>query len=252
MNESLLNLLREGKIINPLVVIDPFKIGIDEAKEKVIFLRSIGVDLIILSSTDFYSLKETLVPYIVELKKASDIKVIINFPPDRFDGYLILDEANGTILSHILNSEEIFYKSGCFDISKVSEGKYDNVGTNIITCGGLSFGIDEKSKRWVSAIPTDKTESSLATLVTKIRMNKYDLVYLFSRYEGVDTEICRYFRQHMYPDQLLIVSGRFSCKKRIETYLQNGANYIVCGGVFEVDDWRNRMLDLFGLVAIEI
>jgi heptaprenylglyceryl phosphate synthase len=241
---NILKALQSFEAKNPLVVIDPFKVHVDEAVEKARVLKDAGINILLLASTDYDSLTLKLPPYVDAIKQATDINIIINFPPNPQTGYAFLKKASATILSHILNSESTYYSSECFDLEEFKMEQNTNKPQNIITCAGLSFGADHKSQKWVAAIPTETSRESLGGLVSKIKLGGYNLVYLYSRFESVKLEVCSFFRENISPEQLLIVSGGFASRNMIDTYLKAGANYVVCGGVFEAKDWRQRMKEL--------
>lgn len=242
---NLLSKLQSGIFNNPLVVIDPFKINLTEAKQKAKFLKDLGINVLILAGTDSHSLEKWIKSYVVEIKKEVDINIIVNFPPSYPNGFISFKDADATIFSHVLNSEEEYFRLKSFNIDQLKSSRaVDENFCNVLTCAGITFGDDAKSRQWVGAVPVDKKELTLIRFMDRIRQNKYDIVYLFSRYETVDLDVCKYIKNNLAENQLLIVSGGFSAKKSIETYLQNGVNYIACCSAFEIPNWKDRMLEL--------
>lgn len=233
-------------------VVDPFKVPVEEAIEKAIAIERSGMAALILASTDYEAFDDHMPRYIAAVKEVVEIPVLLHFPPTPGVGVPIACEADGVIIPALLGSEDDYYvwKSllETFTALHTLGGQEDS--PELILSAALTFGTDQVSYDRMATVPVEASAWSMGFYSDVARLLSFDLVYLYSRYTRIAPEVCRFFRDHLHPEQLLFVSGGVRTQKQVRAYLHSGADYVAFAGALERPDWRTKLDELCSMQSL--
>lgn len=244
-DKGVLELLRRKKP-GCLHVIDPFKVAIEIAVRRAHALQERDYPAIVLGSTDYSDFEQRMPQYIGAIKAAVDLPVLLHFPPRRPQGIPFASNADAIIWPALLGSEDDYFVWKSF-LETLTYGSRRGIASEslpeCILSAALTFGADDVSYRAMAVQPIDP--SSIATYLEVVNLLRLDMVYLYSRYEHVPTETCKYISRAIGADQLLIVSGGVRSREQIDAYHRAGADYVAFAGALECNDWQERLPQLW-------
>lgn len=243
-DKGVLALLRRKKP-GCLHVIDPFKVAIDVAVRRAHAVEERGYPAIVLGSTDYFDFEQLVPPYIGAIKAEVDLPVLLHFPPRHPAGIPFAPNADAIIWPALLGSEDGYFVWKSF-LETLTHGSRRGIASEslpeCILSAALTFGADDVSYRAMAVQPIDP--SSIARYLEVVNLLRLDMVYLYSRYEHVPPETCRYISRAMGPERVLIVSGGVRSREQIDAYHRAGADYVAFAGALECDDWQKRLPQL--------
>jgi phosphoglycerol geranylgeranyltransferase len=225
--------------------IDPYKVPVAEAVEKVKALSELGFPVVLINGTDYVAFEEHVGPYLAALRKAGEIKIVLQFPPTKGKGAPFCAGADGIILNVSLHSSDPYFMGEAIGETEAElESTSITPRPELCLSASLTFGPDEKSFRAGGALPVSESFSMLRGFANRMREGEFEMVELFSRNARVAPEICRFFRGNLRPDQLLFVSGNVRSWTDAHRYLEAGADYVVFGTVLETPHWRRALAEV--------
>ena len=227
-----------------LHVIDPFKVPVEDAVRKAISLEQRGYSAVLLGSTDYECFEQRMCPYIDAIKAAVGLPVVLHFPPKPPSGLPVALNADAMIWPALLGSEDDYFiwKSFLQTLKELNvRGVNPNSLPERIFSAALTFGADDVSYKAMRVQPIDPTPSSLERYLSLVDLLRLDMVYLYSRYEQVPIETCKYVRKALASDRVLVVSGGVRSREQIDSYHRAGADFVAFAGVLECDDWRDKL-----------
>lgn len=234
---------------SPVHVVDPFKVAVDEAVAKAVAVERLGLPFLILASTDYTDFDARMPGYVARVKAAAGIPVITHFPARAGAGLPVAPGADAMLCPALLGSRDDYFvwKS----ILDTAAGPPGGAGIarrppEMLLEAALTFGADDVSFDAMETVPVERTPQALDFHLKVIRLLGFDVVYLYSRYEDVSPEVCRFFRQRLRPDQLIFIGGGIRTRRHIDAYLRAGADYVVFAGALERPDWRTELERLVG------
>jgi FAD/FMN-containing dehydrogenase/heptaprenylglyceryl phosphate synthase len=225
----------------PLHVIDPYKVPLAQAVAKAGVLADLGHRLLLVGSTDNADFDGHVTPYVAGLRAATDLRIVLHFPPMRGRGAPVCPGADGVLVHTVPNSADPYFVTGCLAETEAALAALGTAAPRPLRSASFAFGEDAKTRRAVASVPTTEDPQALRELLRIIREGDFDLAYLFSRHERVNSWVCRFFRDGLAPGQLLFVGGGVRTREQIRTYLGNGADYVVLGGVLETPLWPTAL-----------
>ncbi|MFC5144778.1 geranylgeranylglyceryl/heptaprenylglyceryl phosphate synthase [Streptomyces aureoversilis] len=245
---GVLELLRSRRP-SPVHVVDPFKVAVDEAVLKAVAVERLGLPFLILASTDYEDFDARMPDYVARVKAAVRIPVITHFPARPGAGLPVAPGADAMLCPALLGSHDdhFVWKS----ILQTATGPGRGAGhvhrpPEMLLEAALTFGDDAVSFDAMATVPVERSPQALDFHVRVIRLLGFDVVYLYSRYEDVSQEVCRYFRQRLRPEQLIFVGGGIRTRRHIDAYIRAGADYVVFAGALETPGWRAELEALCG------
>lgn len=227
-----------------LHIIDPFKVTLATAVEKARAVREADFPLIVLGSTDYEQFDEHMPGYVEAVREASGLPVVLHFPPAAGAGIPMTANAEAVFLPAILNSSDVHFvwKSLLETFARRGERAANRIrNPEAIFSAAFTFGSDEKSSRHMGTQPTNTDPLSIEVLGSVVRLLGFDMVYLYSRVEGVPRELCRRVREQLHPEQLLFVGGGVRSRRQVEEFLDAGVDFVIFGGALEGEDWREAL-----------
>jgi heptaprenylglyceryl phosphate synthase len=237
-SRATLKLLRERRR-GPLHVIDPYKVPVYEAAEKARAVAALGFPILLVGSTDYADFGQHMPPYLHALKRATDLRIVLHFPPRKGEGVPICEGADAVLRPCVLNSaDDYFAGAGGRDGDAGAFGADEGPYPEVLSSAAFVIGPDSKSYQAVRALPLEESPLEMGRYASVIRANGFDIVYLYSRHARVSPAACRFFRENINPEQLLFVSGGVRSRAQVELYLTAGADYVVFGTALETGDWR--------------
>lgn len=230
---DLLSLLRSRR--GTLHVIDPFKVPLAEAAEKVHVLGALGFAAVLVGSTDCAGFAAHVPPYVDALRRLSPLPIVLHFPP--LEGLPFAACGADAIILHALPCALDAHFAG----DSVRDAR-DHLSAarspmRVLRSASFTFGPDPKSHAAVTASPAPGSVALLEPYATTAASDAFDLTYLYSRHDRVPVEACRLFRALLRPGQLLFVSGGVTSAEQVATYLDAGADFVVFGSALERPDW---------------
>ncbi|MEU4526621.1 geranylgeranylglyceryl/heptaprenylglyceryl phosphate synthase [Micromonospora ureilytica] len=227
-----------------LHVVDPFKIDVAEAVEKARAVTAAGMPALLLASTDYENFDEHMPGYVNAVRGATDIPLVLHFPPAPGQGFPTVPEADGVMLPALLGSDDAYYVwKSLLETYALSYG--ETLQPQPLLSAALTFGADARSYARMGTQPIEAVREEVEKYADLARRFGFDMVYLYSRNEQVSAETCRTFRQRLDQDQLLFVSGGVRTPAQVDTYLEAGADYVVFAGALEHPDWRRTLDELY-------
>jgi heptaprenylglyceryl phosphate synthase len=246
MNRGVLAHLRLHRY-HPMHVIDPFKVPVQEAVEKAVAVQGLGHPAILVASTDYERFEEHMPGYLAPLKVAVDIPLILHFPPRKGTGLPMVSGADAAMYPALLGSRDDYFvwKSYLETLATLPRrGIAPDQCPEPLLSAALTFGPDDISYGLLGTVPVDDEPSRLAFLADVIRLFRFDMVYLYSRFSAVAPRVCRFFRDHLFPEQLIFVSGGIRTREQIDLYYGAGADFVVFAGALEHPGWRSTLEQL--------
>ncbi|MFJ9901065.1 geranylgeranylglyceryl/heptaprenylglyceryl phosphate synthase [Streptomyces sp. NPDC091280] len=230
-------------------IIDPFKVPQAEAVEKAKMLDELDCPALILASTDYESFESRMDPYVMAIKQVSSLPVLLHFPPRKGVGFPVARGADAVILPALLGSCDDYYVWKSYLETLVNlpgRGAREDWPELLLTVA-LTFGEDHKTGDLLGTVPvaTAGTEQ-IDQYIAVTRSFGFHMVYLYSRYSQVPTDVVRHFRRHLDPDQILFVSGNVRRREHVTAFLEAGADYVGYAGALEHDDWRSTLAEISG------
>jgi len=222
-------------------VVDPFKVPVAEAVDKAVAVQRLGHPALIVASTDYEHFDEHMPGYLRMLKDAVDIPLILHFPPRRGTGLPMVAGADAAMFPALLGSRDDYFvwKSFLETVATLPRrGIPADRCPEPLLSAALTFGADDISYDLMGTVPVDGEPARLGFLADVIRMFRFDIVYLYSRFAAVSPQDCRFFREHLFPDQLIFVSGGIRSHAQIDLYHRAGADFVAFAGALEHPGWR--------------
>ncbi|MFI9202958.1 geranylgeranylglyceryl/heptaprenylglyceryl phosphate synthase [Streptomyces sp. NPDC053048] len=228
---------------------DPFKVPVEEAVHKAVAVERLGLPFLILASTDYQDFDARMPGYVARVKAAVRIPVVTHFPARPGTGLPVADGADAMLCPALLGSRDDYFvwKSVLETAARAGHGTARTRPLpEMLLEAALTFGGDDVSFDAMATVPVERSPQALDFLIRVIRLLGFDVVYLYSRYEDVSPEVCRYFRQRLRPDQLIFIGGGIRTRQAIDAYIRAGADYVVFAGALEKPDWRAELERLCG------
>lgn len=238
---SIIQLLREhrGKAVH---VIDPYKVPVADAVEKARAVASLGSPILLVGSTDYTAFDDQMALYLAELQQASDLKLLLHFPPRKGHGAPISEFADGILGHCVLNSvDEYFVHQSLVETQhRLNNSQADRV-PELLPVAAFTVGPDAKTFKAVGSQSITDSPTELSCYTRLIKEREFDIVYIYSRHGQVSLEVCEFFRANIYPEQILFVSGGVRSQEQVSRYLEAGADYVVFGTALETEDWKSTL-----------
>ena len=227
-----------GACRGTLHVIDPFKVSVSEAVEKVRVLNELAFAAVLIGSTDCDGFGSHVPPYVDELRRLSPLPLLLHFPPLK-DLPFSACNADAIIL-HTVPCALDRYFAGAAVRDVVASLRTARSPMHVLRSASFTFGRDPKSHTVVTSSPAPRSAALLKPYALTAAAEGFDIAYLYSRHGRVPLEACRLFRALLRPSQLLFVSGGVTCAEQVVKYLDAGADFVVFGSVLEQPDWMER------------
>ncbi|MFE7278027.1 geranylgeranylglyceryl/heptaprenylglyceryl phosphate synthase [Streptomyces sp. NPDC057623] len=226
----------------PVHIIDPFKVPQEEAVEKAKILDDLGYPALILASTDYESFESRMDPYIAAIKEASSLPVLLHFPPRKGLGFPLARGADAVMLPALLGSRDDYYVWKSYLETLVNLPGLSESWPELLLTVALTFGEDDKTGDLLGTVPVATTTTEqIDQYIAVTRSFGFHMVYLYSRYTQVPSDVVRHFRRRLHPDQILFVSGNVRRREHVTAYLEAGADYVGFAGALEQGDWRSTL-----------
>lgn len=227
-----------------LHVLDPFKVTLADALEKVRVIADLDFPVLILGSTDYERFEAQMTPYIDALKDAVGIPVVLHFPPRPGHGLPFTRNADAIFCPALLNSARPYmvWQSFLDTLNAFhARGIAPAETPELIFSAALTFGADRRSYEAMQTHPMPEDGEGLWLFLEIVRRMGLDQSYLYSRHQQVPPEICALFREHTPSDHLVFVSGGMRSREQVERYIDAGADYVVFGSALEHPGWRESL-----------
>ncbi|WP_186827147.1 geranylgeranylglyceryl/heptaprenylglyceryl phosphate synthase [Shimia ponticola] len=230
-------------------MIDPFKMPISEIVEKAKFVESMGSPFILLGSTDYVDFDNVMLDVVSEVKANVSLPVATHFPSGKNGGLPYVDGVDFVIAPAIFNSDSPQFLWKCLLETYRDLGVRSSENRSVpvpILSAAATFGIDEKSARYLNVQGLHQNETDAGRLAEFANRFGFQIVYLFSRHGAVEPSMVRSIRAKLADDIMIFVGGGVRVPQDIDDYVSAGADFVVFGTAGEVDDWRNVFSSLLG------
>jgi hypothetical protein len=226
-----------------LFVIDPFKISLSAARDRLDALVELEIKRLIISSTDDEDYHK-LGDFLSGIKESFPYAVFEHFRPVAPYGYRRTGKNNWVLMTRVAGSAISYYEQ-CTTIcgDNIAEMEPEDLQQRYRCLRALAFvfGEDKKSHTYVGAqgISTAIDKGVDVQLRNGIAHN--DLYYLFSRNVCLEYGTVSKVRRIVGETFPLIVSGCIDRPERVLGALSAGATAVAIGSLLERPDWIGHL-----------
>lgn len=231
-------------------VIDPFKIDVTEAVAKATAVTAAGMPALLLASTDYDDFETRMPGYVKAVRAVTDVPTILHFPPTPGRGFPVVEEADSVMLPALLGSDDPYYVWKSL-LETYALGNGVSPAPQPLLSAALTFGTDERSYARMGTQPITQDPRSTVRYAEQARQFGFDMVYLYSRNDRVDTRTCEIFRELLAPEQLLFASGGVRTPEQVDAYLRAGADYVIFAGALETPDWQSTLAHILSASQLQ-